>query len=323
VSVSRTPRCSIVVRCCNEERHIGRLLHGIAAQTVTDVEIIVVDSGSTDRTCEIVQGFPARLLHIEPESFSFGRSLNLGCAAAAGEFVVAVSAHCYPVCTDWLAKLLAPLSDPRVAVTYGRQQGGPTTRFAEHRVFATWFPPASDGSQPHPFCNNANAAFRRSVWQRLRYDEALTGLEDLAFAKAAMAQGYRIAYVADASVVHVHDETWRQIFNRYQREAIAFRCIFPEERFGIWDFTRLFVSNVVADARSARREGCLARVAREIALFRLMQFAGTYRGMQRTGRVTTQLKRRFYYPDHAAERTSAAGLEGVVVDYGEEPGLSG
>jgi len=323
VSISPTLRCSIVVRCCNEERHIGRLLHGIAAQTLKDIEIIIVDSGSTDRTCEIAQRFPARLLHVEPQRFSFGRSLNLGCAAASGEFVVAISAHCYPVCTDWLAKLLEPFADPLVAVTYGRQQGGPTTRFAERRVFATWFPPTSDDSQSHPFCNNANAALRRAVWQRLRFDETLTGLEDLAFAKSAMAQSYRVAYIADAGVVHVHDETWRQVFNRYQREAIAFRSIFPEERFGAWDFARLLTRNVAADARSAWSEGCLTHAAGEIALFRLMQFAGTYRGMNRTGGVTSQLKRRFYYPNHTGEGTSVGGLEGAAVDYGEEPGLSG
>ncbi len=322
-SVSRTPPCSIVVRCCNEERHIGRLLHGITAQTLKDIEVIVVDSGSTDRTCEIAQSFPTRLLRIEPESFSFGRSLNRGCEAASGEFVVMVSAHCYPVCTDWLAELLAPFADSSVAVTYGRQQGGPTTRFAEHRVFATWFPPAPDKNQPHPFCNNANAAVRRAVWHRLRYDETLTGLEDLAFAKAAIAEGHRIAYVPDAAVVHIHDETWRQVFNRYQREAIAFRRIFPEERFNAWDFVRLFVGNVAADALSAWRQSRLARVAGEIALFRLMQFAGTYRGMNRTGGVTSTLKRRFYYPNRTIERTPAAGLEGAIVDYGKEPGLSG
>jgi glycosyltransferase involved in cell wall biosynthesis len=261
------------VRCCNEERHIGRLLHGIAAQTLKDIETIIVDSGSSDHTCAIARRFPARLLHIEPQRFSFGRSLNLGCAAASGEFVVAISAHCYPVCTDWLTKLLEPFADPLVAVTYGRQQGGPTTRFAERRVFTTWFPPTSDNGQSHPFCNNANAALRRAVWQRLRFDEALTGLEDLAFAKSAMAQGYRVAYVADAGVVHVHNETWRQVFNRYQREAIAFRSIFPEERFGAGDFACLVARNVAADARAAWSDGCLRQVAGEIALFRLMQFA--------------------------------------------------
>ncbi|MGH6945225.1 MAG: glycosyltransferase family 2 protein [Geminicoccaceae bacterium] len=322
MSACHIPRCSIVVRCYNEERQIGRLLHGITAQTLEDIEIIVVDSGSTDRTIEIARQFPVRLLHIEPERFSFGRSLNLGCEAARSELVIAVSAHCHPLYTDWLATLLAPLEDPRVALSYGRQHGASTTRFSEHRVFASWFPSESDTNQPHPFCNNANAAIRRSIWRRFRYDETLTGLEDVAFAKALMAEGHRVAYAADAAIVHVHDETWRQVFNRYQREAIALRRIFPEERLGAWDFIRLFAGNVAADARAARRQGCLARNVRDIVIFRLMQFAGTYRGMSRTGGVTSQLRHRFYYPNHTSEHAPAAAREGSVVDYGEEPGLS-
>ena len=65
-------------------------------------------------------------------------------------------------------------------------------------------PEQSDLNQDHPFCNNANAAIRRSVWERFRYDETLTGLEDLAWARQVISAGFRIAYKADAEVVHVH-----------------------------------------------------------------------------------------------------------------------
>ncbi len=39
---------SVVLRCYNEEKYIGRLLDGISRQTIKDPEIIIVDSGSTD-----------------------------------------------------------------------------------------------------------------------------------------------------------------------------------------------------------------------------------------------------------------------------------
>jgi glycosyltransferase involved in cell wall biosynthesis len=45
-----TVSCSIIVRAFNEEKHIGRLLTGLNQQTRQDFELIVVDSGSTDRT---------------------------------------------------------------------------------------------------------------------------------------------------------------------------------------------------------------------------------------------------------------------------------
>ena len=63
---------SIVVRCYNEEKHIQRLLEGIYSQSRKDIEVIVVDSGSTDRTLAIVSQYPTSLIQILPENFSFG-----------------------------------------------------------------------------------------------------------------------------------------------------------------------------------------------------------------------------------------------------------
>jgi glycosyltransferase involved in cell wall biosynthesis len=153
-------RCSIVIRSYNEEAHVARLLVGIMNQTVREVEIILVDSGSTDATRAIASRYPVRILHIDPSSFSFGRSLNMGCAAAQGETVVVASAHIYPVYADWLEQLLRPFDDERVAVVYGKQRGGEETRWSEHRLFRQWFPEMSVPRQESAFCNNANAAIR-------------------------------------------------------------------------------------------------------------------------------------------------------------------
>jgi rhamnosyltransferase len=79
--VSR-PAASIVIRCYNEVEHIGGVLDTIAGQSMQDFEIVVVDSGSTDGTLDVVAGHDVELVHIEKEDFSFGRSLNMGCARA-------------------------------------------------------------------------------------------------------------------------------------------------------------------------------------------------------------------------------------------------
>lgn len=292
----QSPRCSIVIRCCNEEQHIGRLLSGILQQTIRDVEIIVMDSGSTDATLSIASRYPVKILHIRPEEFSFGRSLNIGCQAASGEFVAIASAHVYPVYKDWLERLLAPFSDPQVALVYGKQRGNKTTKYSEHQVYAKWFPNESKPHQTHPFCNNANAAIRRSLWEQLPYDETLTGLEDIDWARRAMESGYKIVYTADADIVHVHDEFYRQIYNRYRREAIGLKRIFPQERFSLWDFARLFAINVLSDYRHAWHDRVLWHNLASIFTFRLMQFGGTYRGFSQRSPVTSQLRQTFYYP---------------------------
>lgn len=294
------PRCSIVIRAYNEEEHIGRLLAGVAKQSIKEIQVILVDSGSTDATTTIAASAfeepPVEILHIRPDEFTFGRSLNLGIRHAQADIVVIASAHVYPVYPDWLERLLAPFEDPAVGLVYGKQRGGERTRFSEHQVFAKWFPETAQPRQPHPFCNNANAAIRRSLWEGHPYDESLTGLEDLEWARWAMEQGHAIAYAPDAEIIHVHNEVPRGVYNRYRREAMAFKRIYPQERFTLWDFLRLTTSNIASDVWHAARERVLSANLTSILWFRTMQFWGTYQGYRHSGPVTWQLRKTFYYP---------------------------
>ncbi len=295
---------SIVIRCYNEEQHIGRLLSGIIQQSVRNVEIIIVDSGSTDATLSIASRYPVKILSIPSEEFSFGRSLNIGCKDTSFDTIVIVSAHVYPLYKDWLARLLAPLADSNVALVYGRQLSNESTRYSEQQVFAKWYPKESDSHQGNFFCNNANAVIRRSLWEQLPYDEMLTGLEDIDWGRRATRLGYKIAYAADAEVVHVHNESAANIYNRYKREAIAMKRIFPQERFSVWDFAHLCAANIVSDCYNAWHDRVLLNSLPDIVVFRLMQFWGTYRGFTMRGPVTSQLKQRFYYPNGFAQSKS-------------------
>ena len=287
--------CSVVIRAYNEENYIGRLLEGIRQQTAEDVQVLLVDSGSSDSTVSIAESFGAEIVHIPPQDFTFGRSLNLGIQAAKSELVAIASAHVYPVYPDWLASLLHPFEDGTVALTYGKQRGPRSVKFSEQQIFYQWYPDASQPRQETAFCNNANAAIRKSVWERNPYDETLTGLEDVAWAKWAKEQGYDIAYVAEAEIVHVHRETPRGVFNRYRREAMAFKRIYPESHFNVYDFVRLTTMNILSDLRHAARERVLWKNLVSILWFRFMQFYGTHMGYRESGLLTPQLRETFYY----------------------------
>lgn len=295
VSVSE-PTVSVVVRCFNEEHHIGRLLSGLMRQQRPPDQIVIVDSGSTDATLAIASRFPVDVHAIDPEQFSFGRSLNIGCQAATGDIIAIASAHVYPVYDSWLTQLTAPFADPRTALAYGRQLGNERTKYSEQRVLARWFPPASVARQDHPFCNNANSAIRRSEWESQPYDEDLTGLEDLDWAKKALEKGSHVAYVAGASVVHAHDESWGQLVNRYRREAIAHKRIYHEQGMSAFDAARLTIGNIASDYIHAVRDGVIVRNLAAIPAFRVAQFWGTYRGFNQRGEASAILRRHFYYP---------------------------
>lgn len=290
------PNCSIIIRAFNEERHIGRLLDGINHQAEKKIEVVLVDSGSSDSTVSIALEKGARIVKISPQEFTFGRSLNKGIAETTSDIVVIASAHVYPVYPDWLDRLLEPFKDEDVALVYGKQRGADKSQFSERQIFSHWYGEVSQSPQNHPFCNNANAAIRKSFWQYHAYDENLPGLEDLEWAKWAIDQKYKVIYSADAEIVHVHDESWRGIHNRYLREGMAFKQIYPHERFGLGEFIRLFSENSWHDLQQAATEKKFFKEFFNIIRFRWLQFHGTYMGYKRSGPLTWQLKQSFYYP---------------------------
>lgn len=305
------PTCSIIIRAYNEEKHIRRLLQGITEQTVLDVQVILVDSGSTDGTLEATKGYSVEVVNILPENFTFGRSLNSGFAAARSDLVVMASAHVYPVYPDWLEQILAPFNDPKVGLSYGKQRGADHSRFSEQQIFKHWYPDSSDPHQTHPFCNNANAAIRRNLWEQHRYDEVLPGLEDLEWGKWAQEEGHRIAYVAEAEVIHVHGESQQGIFNRYRREGMAFKRIYPHERFGKMDLIRLFYHNAVDDFKAAKQQKVLVHNFTNIIRFRWAQFSGTYHGYRQSGPLTWALRQAFYYPRPTGEIAGEDGKRDI------------
>jgi rhamnosyltransferase len=307
-----------VIRCLNEERHIGRLLAGLERQTRTPDQIVVVDSGSTDATVDIANHFGCDVVHIAPDDFTFGRALNVGCRAAKTDLMVFVSAHVYPVFDTYLEHMVAPFADPQVALAYGRQVGDHRTKYSESRVMLKWFPTTSSPKQEHGFCNNANAIVRRSVWEEIPYDEELTGLEDLDWATKAQDKGYSIAYVAESPVVHVHEESWKRIVNRYRREAIAYKRIMGQQTMTPWEAAKLFVGNTASDYVHAAREGVLPSNLTSIPSFRLAQFLGAYQGFKDEPMTSEQLKRRFYYPLEITQPIVEGPAPGKPIDYADE-----
>jgi rhamnosyltransferase len=288
--------CSIIIRCLNEAKHLPRLLDSIARQTLQPLEVIIVDSGSTDQTVSIARSKGARVVSITPQDFSFGRALNLGCQTASGEILVIVSAHTYPCSDTWLADLARPFQEPAIALVYGGQTGDARSKFSEIQLFSQWFPEKSIDNQRHSFCNNANAAVRRSIWQTMPYDEQIPALEDIHWAKRGIERGLQISYRAEARIVHVHEESYRKVHERYRREGMAMRMIFPYERMTLAHACSLAFSAIRSDLHEARLAGRVAETLRSIFKFRLAQYFGTWRGLRWRGALTGDLRARLYYP---------------------------
>ena len=289
---------SIIIRTYNEVSFLGSVLRCIGAQQADslETETIVVDSGSTDGTRTIVRNHGCKILEIQKEEFTFGRSLNRGCEAARGRFLVFVSGHCVPVNGDWLDNLIKPLKEGIADYVYGRQLGGSTSKFSECQLFNLYYPENSLLPQAGFFCNNANAGLRRTTWETFRFNEELTGLEDMELGKRLVSAGSKVGYVADAPVYHLHEESWTTVRRRYEREAIALQHIMPQVQINFGDFLRYFLSAVLSDMRVVLQQRSFLSAVPEIFMFRLMQFWGSYRGNHEHRKLSKEMKGMYFYP---------------------------
>jgi rhamnosyltransferase len=291
-------KVSIVIRTLNEARHLESLLKGIAGQITDGLshEVVLVDSGSTDGTLEIAERYGCRIQHISREEFSFGRSLNMGCEAATGEILVITSGHCVPADDRWLQHLCKPLIDGHSEYVYGRQLCGPGSHYSEGRIFAKYFPEHSQVPQDGFYCNNANAALLRTVWLKHRFNEDLTGLEDMELAKRLVLRGGSVAYVAEAAVFHYHNESWPQVRRRFEREAIALQKIMPQVHVNLFDTFRYFVTSIWRDVMSARRDSNRSIGFSEIACYRWNQYWGAYKGNHEHRKLSHAEKEKYFFP---------------------------
>jgi len=307
LSTGKQQSVSIVFRALNEEKWFAQALEACRAQTLNDLnlEIILVDSGSTDRTVDIAESFGCRITHIKKADFTFGRSLNQGCDAATGDLLVFISAHCIPADKSWLGNLIAPLISGEAQYTYGRQIGHEVTRFSEHQVFGQYYP--GHGKEPKGdfFVNNANSAISKSLWAKYKFDESVTGLEDMVLGKAIVADGGRVVYVPEAAVEHIHEETLQQVKHRYYREALTLREIMPEVHFHFSDFIRYFVAGVFNDFSKALDARVFFSETGSILAYRLMQYWGSYRGHNEHRKLSREQKERYYYPKSYGSTLSA------------------
>jgi CMP-N-acetylneuraminic acid synthetase len=199
---SGKPLVSIIIRTKNEERWIKSCLRGVFGQTYRNIEVVIVDNGSTDRTLKRAQEFPIKVIYIE--EFLPGKAINAGVRASKGDILVCLSGHCIPVNDIWLENLVRDLHDPGVAGVYGRQEPLSYTSDFDKRDLITVFGLDKKIQLKDSFFHNANSAFRRDTWERFPFDEEVTNIEDRVWGQQVIASGLKIVYEPEARAYHWH-----------------------------------------------------------------------------------------------------------------------
>jgi rhamnosyltransferase len=202
---------------------IAQALGSLYSQTFRDFELVVVDSGSTDRTLEIVRQYPCRLVQIPAADYVPGAVLNRAIAGCRGDRLVFQNSDAVPLSPHALARLLAALDDPGVDAAFGRQVPRPEARGWVRRDHAESFPAAGPAPAWMPYALPF-AAMRRAAWERHAFHTEAWGSEDTEWGTWARRHGRTIRYVADAIVMHSHNYTLRELYGRrfIEGEADAF-----------------------------------------------------------------------------------------------------
>jgi rhamnosyltransferase len=212
----------VVIRAKNEARFIGATLGAIfQPDGLQPRQVVVVDSGSSDGTQDIVRSFPTTLIQIRPDEFTYGYALNLGVANVDAEIVATLSAHSLPAGPEWLGALVEPFGRPRVAGVYGRQLPRSNATILE-LVGMRLTGLLSDTPKllaRRPLFSNANGAFRRALWLEHPFDERVGGAEDIAWVRSMQERGYLIAYQPTAAVYHSHGEPLWKHLRRASRDV--------------------------------------------------------------------------------------------------------
>jgi rhamnosyltransferase len=193
---------SIIIRTKNEEKWISSCLRSVYKQSYKNIEVIIVDNESTDKTIYKAQEFPVKIINIK--DFLPGKAINDGIRASSGDYIVCLSGHCIPVDNTWLSNLVEDLKNPNVAGVYGKQEPLSFTSDLDKRDLMIVFGKDKKIQVKDSFFHNANSAFRRNIWDKFPFDEELTNIEDRVWGELVISQGLNIIYEPNSSVYHWH-----------------------------------------------------------------------------------------------------------------------
>jgi rhamnosyltransferase len=257
---------SAVIPVKDGERHLGELLAALEREGVD--EIVVIDSGSRDRSLQVARAAGVELIEIEPAEFGHGRTRNLGARRARGELVCFLTQDATP-CPGWLAAYREAFAlHERVGAAYGPHlpRAGTSPMIArELTEFFAGFAPAGEPvvQRPgdSPFLSNVNACYARACLLQVGFRE-LPYAEDQAFGADLLAAGWAKVYHPRAAVLHAHDYGYVEFMRRYFDEYRGLReSAGHVEPFRPRAVAREVRAAVAADRRwmAARGMGRLAR----------------------------------------------------------------
>ena len=177
-------------------------LRKIYEQTYKNFEIIIVDNLSKDKTIDKIKKYNCKIVKIK--KFIPGKAINMGVSKSTGEIIVCLSAHCIPVDKDWLKHLILDLNKKNIGAVYGKQLPLPYSSPLDKRDLYNTFGEEKRIQSKDTFFHNANSAFKKKLWNKIKFDEKILHIEDRVWAHDILQLGYKIIYQPKSKVYHWH-----------------------------------------------------------------------------------------------------------------------
>ncbi len=218
---------ALIIPTYNAASHIDALLQGILQQELQPNHILVIDSGSTDNTIELLKKHPVTVHQIPKAQFNHGGTRQQGIKMVDADIYIFMTQDAKLANKEALTQLLLPLqTDASIGCAYGRQlpnaNANPLARHA--RLFN--YPPQSQTKALKDrktlgiktcFISNSFTAYRKSALLQIGgFPTNLNFGEDSFVAAKMLLANWRIAYAADACVYHSHNLSLMEEFNRYR-----------------------------------------------------------------------------------------------------------
>lgn len=267
-----SPEISIIIPAKNEGDNIEKCLKGIFSQDIDKgFEVIVIDSGSTDSTLDIIKKYPVKLIEIKPEEFDHGSTRNLGANISQGKYIATIVADAYPANNSWLRWLVTPFEeDKEVAGVYSQQLPKNGCGPIEALYLMKWITGRNEKiiqkiesrqtyqqlSPQHKRnlvnFDDVSSCRRRDVWEKIPIAKNIWA-EDVDWGRKVMEAGYKIVYEPHSVVHHSHHYTLPYAFKRHYVDQLISRRWFGYIYFqNKEEIARAVRSNLVESYRAIK-----------------------------------------------------------------------
>ncbi len=208
-------KASIIVPLYNEGRHVRSLCEALQIQTYQNIQVILVDNGSTDNTVSIASEYFDVFKCPNPGSY---HARNVGLASASGEYILFTDGDCVPH-PLWVEQMVTSLSDGYDVVagsTLGIDFHNNT--ICQELVRGSLAKMAFKGTKATCYFPTCNVSYRRTVFEKLGYFRNYSG-SDTRFSQEAFKAGFR-CIIDPKSIVyhHIADSYW-ELCQRWFRAA--------------------------------------------------------------------------------------------------------